>query len=129
MRVQTASGLLNMSSVLFRFDHFGHGHAELVFDQHDLAACDEAVVDVDVDGFADLAVEFEHSAGSKLEQFADLHVGAAEYGGNLHRDVEDGFQVGGTAIMPGVRVRHWHDIRRRCRVFGFEIGERYFSVT
>src|SRR5690242_11579750 len=38
-------------------DDFGHGDAEAVVDHHDFAARDQAIVDVDVDGLADLAIE------------------------------------------------------------------------
>ncbi len=36
----------DISLVLLGFDDFGHGHAQLVLDQHDFAACDQTVVDV-----------------------------------------------------------------------------------
>src|SRR5450432_56571 len=52
----------------FRLDDFRHGHAELVFHQNHFTARHQPVVDIDVDGFADAAVEFEHGAGSKLQQ-------------------------------------------------------------
>src|SRR6185437_2526549 len=76
-----------------RLDDFRHGHAELVLDENDLAARDQTVVDVDIDGFADLAVELEHGARAEAQQFADLHAGAAEHRGHLHRHVEYGFEV------------------------------------
>src|SRR3954452_14360515 len=47
-------------SAPLRLDHFGHRDAELLLDQHDFTARDEAIVDVDIDCLADLAVEFEH---------------------------------------------------------------------
>src|SRR5215218_2076720 len=47
-------------SAPFRLDHFSHGDAELLLDQHDFAARDQPVVDVDVDRLADLAIELEH---------------------------------------------------------------------
>src|SRR5258707_6275711 len=78
-------------------DDFRHGHAELFFHQHDFAAGHQAVVDVDVDGLADLAVELEHRAGPELEQVADLHARAAEHGRDLDRHVEHRFEVGGDA--------------------------------
>src|SRR5665213_2183445 len=43
----------------FCLDDFRHGDAELVFDQHYFAARHQPVVDVDVDGFTDPAIEFE----------------------------------------------------------------------
>ncbi len=46
----------------FALDDLGHRHAEPVLHEDHLAAGDQAVVDVDVDGLADLAVEFEHRA-------------------------------------------------------------------
>src|ERR1700688_187127 len=82
----------------FGLDDFRHGHAKLVFHQHHLATRHQPVVDVDVDGFADAAVEFEHGAGPEFEQFADIHLGAAEHGRNLHRHVEHGLHVGGVEI-------------------------------
>src|SRR3954465_12737099 len=44
----------------FRLDDFRHGDAEFFFDQYDFAARNQAVIDVDVDRLADLAVEFEY---------------------------------------------------------------------
>src|SRR6195952_3190724 len=81
----------------FRLDDFRHGYAELVFHQNHFAARHQPVVDIDVDGLADAAVEFEYGAGPELEQFADIHLGAAEHRRNLHRHVEHGFQIGGDA--------------------------------
>ena len=54
-------------------DDFGHGDAQPVFDQHDFAARHQAVIHIDVDGFAHLAVEFDHRALAQLEQLADFH--------------------------------------------------------
>src|SRR5262249_2615478 len=82
------------ASAAIHLDDFRHGHAELVLDQHDFAARHQAVVDVDVDGFADTAVQFQHGAGAELQEFADIHLGAAEHRGNLYRHVEDGLQIG-----------------------------------
>src|SRR3979490_178831 len=79
----------------FGLDDFRHGHAKLVFHQNHFAACHQAIVDVDVDRFADAAVKFEHGAGSEFQQFADIHLRAAEHGRDLNRHVENGFQVGG----------------------------------
>src|SRR6267154_6654671 len=57
------------ASGAFRLDDFRHGDAELVFHQNHFATRHQAVVDIDVDGFTDPAVEFEHGAGAKLQQF------------------------------------------------------------
>src|SRR3954452_23798891 len=78
----------------FRLDDFRHGHAEFVFHQHDFAARHQPVVDIDVDRFTDAAVEFEHGAGTELQQLADIHLGAAEHRRDLYRHVEHGLQVG-----------------------------------
>src|SRR3954466_3774965 len=80
--------------VAFRLDDFRHGDAELVFHQHDFAARHQPVVDVDIDRLADAAVEFEHGAGTELQELADVHLGAAEQRRDLHRHVEHGLQVG-----------------------------------
>jgi hypothetical protein len=42
------------ASIPLRLDDFRHGHAELILDQHHFAAGDQTVVDMGVDGFADL---------------------------------------------------------------------------
>src|SRR5437763_1286168 len=81
--------------VAFRLDDFRHGHAKLVFHQHDFAARHQPVVDIDVDRFTDSAVEFEHGAGAEFQQFADIHLGTAEHRRDLHRHVEHGLEVGG----------------------------------
>src|ERR1700710_448907 len=83
------------ASGAFRLDDFRHGHAELVFHQNHFAARHQAVVDVDIDGFADAAVELQHGAGAEFQQLADVHLGAAEYGRDLHRHVEHRFEIGG----------------------------------
>src|SRR5258708_1238454 len=74
-------------------DDFGHRHAEALVDDDDLAARHQAVVDVDVDRFADLAVELDDGAAAELEELAHLHGGAAKHGGDLHRHVVDRLEV------------------------------------
>src|SRR5207248_946937 len=64
-------------SIPLRLDDFRHGHAELFLHQYHFAAGDQAVVDVDVDRHAYLAVEFDHRAGTWPQQFAHLHARAA----------------------------------------------------
>ena len=103
-----------------------HGDAELVFDQNHFAARHQPVVDVDVDGLADAAVEFEHRAGPELQQFADIHLGAAEHGRHLHRHVEHGLEVGGNARS--LFVFMIRDIVDRWRVGGVEVRKRYLGV-
>src|SRR5215203_3345081 len=79
MVVSFQSHSRRVASIPFRLNDFGHCHAELLFDQHHLAAGHEAVVDIDVDGLADLAIVLEHRARPQLEQLADFHAGAPEY--------------------------------------------------
>src|SRR5205814_56042 len=99
LSVPTIRSRMGSPSVLalLGLDDFGHRHAELVFDQHDFAAGHQTVVDVDVDGFADLAVELQHGARPEPKQIADVHAGASEHGRDLHRDVEHRFEVLGRA--------------------------------
>src|SRR6185436_13614923 len=54
-------------------DDFRHGDAEAILDQHHFAAGDETVVDVDVDGFADLAVELDDHPGRQLQELRHFH--------------------------------------------------------
>ncbi len=103
-----------------------HGHAELVFHQNHFAARYQAVVDIDVDGFADAAVEFEHGAGAELQQLADVHLGAAEHRRDLHRHVEHGLEVGCDAR--GLFVFVVSQIVRRLRIGGVEILQRDLGV-
>src|ERR1700730_13821553 len=110
----------------FGLDDFRHGHAKLVFHQHHLATRHQPVVDVDVDGFADPAVQFQHGAGSELQEFADIHLGAAEHRRNLHRHVEYGLQIGGDARSLFVLVIG-HLVDRR-HVGGVEIRKRNLRV-
>src|SRR5438067_5526292 len=112
----------------FCLDDFRHGHAELVFHQHDLATRHQAIVDVDVDGFADATVQFEHGAGAELQQFADVHLGAAEHGRDLHRHVEHCLEVGGNA--GGLFVFVVADVVRSRGCLGrvVEIGKRNLGV-
>ena len=83
------------------FDDFRHGHAQPVFHQHDFAARHQPVVHIDVDGFADLAVELDDGALAQLEQLADFHRAFAQHGGDRDRHVEHGFQVGGRMLRRG----------------------------
>src|SRR5213078_788298 len=94
MRSRMVFSCSSVFSGAFRLDDFRHGYAELVFHQHYLAARHQAVVDVDVDGFADATVQFEHGAGAELQQFADVHFRTAEHGRDLNRHVEHGLEVG-----------------------------------
>src|SRR5664279_260095 len=111
------------ASGAFRLDDFRHGHAKLVFHQNHLATRHQPVVDVDVDGFADAAIEFEHGAGSELQQLADVHLGAAEHGRDLYRHVEHGFEVGGDA--GGLLVFVIGDVVvGRSRIGGIEVRKR-----
>src|SRR5450631_34226 len=52
------------------FDDFRHGDAQAVFHENDLAARHEAIVDVDVDGLADLAIELDDRSLAELQQLA-----------------------------------------------------------
>src|SRR6185312_10857320 len=112
----------------FGLENFGHGHAELFFDQHDFAARDQAIVDVDVDGLADAPVELEHGAGAELQQLADVHLGAAEHGRDLHRHVEHRLEVGGNA--GGLLVFVVADVVRRRGCLGrvVEVRKRNLGV-
>src|SRR5438270_5099021 len=112
-------------SAPLRLDHFGHRDAQLLLDQHDFTARDEAIVDVDVDCLADLAVELEHSTGAEPQQVADVHAGAAEHGRHLYRYVENRFKIRGAARrLAGIRgeggfVRSRHDLG-----IAVELGKR-----
>jgi hypothetical protein len=124
--------------IAFRLDDFRHRHAKLVFDQHHFTARHQPVVDVNVDGFADTAVEFEHRAGSELQQFADIHLGAAEHSRDLHRHVEHGFEVGGdprdllvvviTAVVDRRRIGGV-EIRKRDLCIGVTHGSVLMAVV
>src|SRR5882762_3854157 len=118
--------IVKRASGAFRLDDFRHGHAKLVFHQHHLAARYQAVVDVDVDGLADTAIELEHGAGPEFEQFADIHLGAPEHGGNLHRHVEHGLQVGRDARSLFVLVIG--HVINSSRVGGVEVRKRNLCV-
>src|SRR6267378_2318419 len=118
--------IVKRTSGAFRLDDFRHGHAKLVFHQNHLAARHQPVVDVDVDGFADAAIEFEHGPGAELQQFADIHLGAAEHCRDLYRHVEHGFQVGrDPRSLFVVVIRHVID---RWHISGIEIRKRNLCV-
>src|SRR6204780_3295225 len=76
-------GAVRDASQPLRLDDFRHRHTELFFHHHDFAAGHQAVVDIDVDRLADLAVELEHRTGPELEQVADIHARPAEHGRDL----------------------------------------------
>src|ERR1043166_4299123 len=95
IRRRMAVSFQERTSGPLRLDDFRHGDAELVLDEDNFAAGDETVVDVDVDGLADLAVELEHLAGPEFEQVAYFHMCAPKYGRHFHRHVEHRFKVAG----------------------------------
>src|SRR5579871_3210426 len=74
---------------LVRLDDLRHRDAEPFVDDDDLAACDQTIVDIDIDRLADLAIELDDGAAAELEQLAHLHGRAAEHRRHLHRDVVD----------------------------------------
>ena len=76
--------------------------------------------------FADPAIELEHGAGPELQQFADIHLGAAEHRRDLHRDVEHRLQIGGNAR--GVLVFVIGDVVDRRSIGGVEIRKRDLCV-
>ena len=78
-----------MSSVVPILDDFSHRDAKALIDHHNLAARDEAVVDIDVDRFADLAVQFKHRAAREAQQRGNVDIGLAEHCLDVNRDVED----------------------------------------
>src|SRR6266568_2613462 len=94
------------ASTALRLDDFGHGHAELVLDQHHLAA-------------------------AELEQLADLHARAPEHRRHLHRHVEHRLEIGGPVDrgfgprIGGLRIQ----VRRRRHLAGFfQVGQRQLAL-
>ena len=67
--------------------------------RHNLAARDQTVVDIDVDGFADLAVELDDGPLAQFQELADFHPRFAEHGRHRDRNVEHGFEVGCLRLM------------------------------
>jgi hypothetical protein len=79
-------------------DDLRHGHTKTaVVHHHHLATRDQAVVDVDVDRFAELAVQFDHRAAAKFQQLAHLHRCLAEHRTHSDRNVIDRLQLAGAA--------------------------------
>ena len=72
-------------TALVRIDDFRHGDAELVLDQHDLAARHQAVIDIDVDRLADAAVQLISPFVGRIYDWHKRALGAqwdeAKYGG------------------------------------------------
>src|SRR6185437_12362473 len=84
---------------LTRLDDFGHGDAEPILDQNDLAACDQAVVDVDVDRLA-------------------------EHGGHRDGHVEHRFQIlGGVPDLDIGRRRAGQQCAAVARIVVAQIGQ------
>src|SRR5579864_1983197 len=67
----------------------------MLVDDDDFTARHEPVVNVDVDRFADLAVELNDRAAAQLQQLTDLHIGATEHGRDLNRNVVNRFEIAG----------------------------------
>jgi hypothetical protein len=103
------------TSVPLGFQDFRHCNAELVLNEHNFTARDEAIVDVNVDGLADSAIQLEHRSGSKTEQIADVHVCAAKHGRDLDRHVEHGFKIGcRVRRRRGIVGSEWHHVDCAC---------------
>src|SRR4051812_27195136 len=64
--------------------HVGHAQAELLVDDDDLAAGDDAPVDQEVDGLAGHAVQADDGPGPEGQGLAERHPGPAD----LHRDLD-----------------------------------------
>src|SRR5215470_7923396 len=109
-----------------RFYDFRHGHAELLFDQHDFAARDQPVVHIDVDRLADTPIELQHCTRGEIKKVSDVHPGAPQHCRDLHRNVEYRLEIGGAAH---------HRVRGGCRwsfrypaAIAVEVGERNVAL-
>jgi hypothetical protein len=58
-------------------DDFSHGHAQSFVDDDNFATGHQAVVHIDIDGFADLAVKLQHAALAQRPERAPADVGGA----------------------------------------------------
>jgi hypothetical protein len=100
-----AYALFAIHPLSITLDDFGHCHAKPILDENDFASRDETVIDEDIDGFADLAIEFNNSAGGDLEKISHTHPGIAKNGGDNNRNIKDLFQINrgfgtGRLILP-----------------------------
>ncbi len=87
------AGLVEVSPAL-RLDDLGHGDARpVVVHHHHLAARDQAVVRMNVDHLAELAVQRDHGAATELQQRADPHGGLAQHRADRDRYVVHRFQI------------------------------------
>src|SRR5262249_26273460 len=68
-------------------------------DEHDLAARHQAVVHIDVDGLADLAVELQDRAGAEFQQLGYRQVRLAEHGRDVDGHIENRGQVGRGLVL------------------------------
>ena len=93
---ETADGWLNDMNGFYVKEH----HVMQALDSAKDGALEEgqAVIDIDVDGFADLAVELDDGALAQLEKLADFHAALAQHGRNGDRHVEHRFQVLGAVL-------------------------------
>src|ERR1700681_2137157 len=120
---KTRNRVARAASAAIRLDDFRHGDAELLLDQHHFAARNQAVVHVDVDRFADPAVELQHRAGDKIEEIAHVHARPPEHGGDLHRHVEYRLEVRRAPHHGGLVRRDRHVVLRRGARVWIEIGK------
>jgi hypothetical protein len=103
----------------------------LVLYEHHFATRHQPVIDVDIDGLADLAVQFEHRARPELEEAADVHMRATEHSRDLHRHVEHRLEVRG-ATIDRFRVRRGERacVRYHLHVATvLEVGQWHLSVV
>ena len=82
-------------------DDLGDPQAELLVDDHDLAARDRLAVDQQVDGLAGQPVQRDDRAGAERERLADRHPRAADLHGQLDGDVAQAVELAGEVRARG----------------------------
>ncbi len=75
-------------------DDLGDTQAELLIDDHHLAAGDWGAVDEQIHRFAGQPLQRDDRAGAQLQHLTDGHTGAADLHAQLHQDVAEATQVG-----------------------------------
>src|ERR1700722_13158557 len=104
------------SQTLFFYagDDFVDSDAEVVVEDEDLAAGDEAFVDEDIDGIAGEFVEFDDASFGEFQDVFDEHAVAAEFDFNVEFDVAEEVDAGDLRVL--------HDLLEGGEIQRFGVG-------
>src|SRR5690606_7296983 len=107
IRSWRSAAVVQAVDALGRRDDVRQAYAIFVFDDDNLALCDQVAVDEDVHGFAGQSVEFDDRALAQLQQVLDCQAGGSQFHSQLDGHVHDQVDVAALAAhVVGQRLEH-----------------------